>query len=216
LPEDIAYSYQGFRVDVVGGYRYIGLLEQIQVYDVRTASVTPQVGYNIYDRFRTQNSFDGGELGLLGTWRQTRWWAEGLFKVAVGRTDERVAINGATEETIGGGAGVPGGVTTQYAGGLLALATNIGQYKRQDFAWAPELGLTLGYRLTPHLNATAGYTFLYLSRVVRPNQVVDLTVNDTFIPGPGPAPGGEPYPRFAFSNTSYWAQGFNLGLDCRW
>jgi hypothetical protein len=33
----------------------------------------------------------------------------------------------------------------------------------------------------------------------------------------GATTGGDPTrPRFDFVQTGFWAQGFNLGLDCRW
>ena len=47
--------------------------------------------------------------------------------------------------------------------------------------------MKLGLQLTPALRATAGYNFTYVSRVVRPGNEVDLTINrvtDTRPDGP--------------------------------
>ena len=79
----------------------------------------------------------------------------------------------------------------------------------------PELGLKLGYDLTPNLRLYAGYDFLFISSVVRPGNQIDLNVNRTQVPnvfGPqaliGPA-----LPAPQFNPTTFWVQGFNVGLQ---
>jgi len=60
---------------------------------------------------------------------------------------------------------------------------------------------------------------VFLSRVIRPNGVIDLGVNETYIPDPTDpnlVPVGPARPAVAFNDTNYWAQGFHLGLDYRW
>lgn len=69
-----------------------------------------------------------------------------------------------------------------YAGGLLAQRTNIGTYRRDQFAIVPELGVTLGLRIAPRMRATFGYSFLYMSRVARPGEQIDLDVNPDLLP----------------------------------
>ncbi len=115
--------------------------------------------------------------------------------------------------------GAEDGGATEMVGDLLALSTNIGHYDSNAFAWAPQLALTFGYQLSPNLSVKLGYSGLFLSRVMRPNDAIDLGVNEMYIPDPtdpGLVPTGPLRPAFAFNDTTYWAQGFNLGLDYRW
>ena len=94
----------------------------------------------------------------------------------------------------------------------MAQQTNIGDYQRDVFAMIPELGVTIGYYLTPRLHATVGYTFLYMSNVVRPGGVIDTELNLSQLDG---ALNGAPHPLFTWQSTDAWAQGVNFGLDYR-
>ena len=82
-------------------------------------------------------------------------------------------------------------------------------------AMLPELATNVGLYLTPRLRWTVGYTFFYLSNVVRPGDQVDLDVNTQFLPPPEPITGLR-RPDFVFRTTDFWAQGLNTGLDFRW
>ncbi len=78
----------------------------------------------------------------------------------------------------------------------------------------PQIALTLGYQLTPRLQATFGYSFLYWSRVARAGDQIDFNVDDRNIPPP--VTGGGSDPKFTFNQTSFWAQGLNFGLNYHW
>ena len=133
------------------------------------------------------------------------------FKVALGEVHQTVDINGNTTFA------VPG-VTTASPGGLLALPTNIGSYTRDHFAVVPEVGVKVGYQVTEHLRVFVGYTFLYLSNVLRPGELIDRTVNVSQLPsilGPGTLVGA-PRPALTFKDTDFWTQGVNFGLELRY
>ena len=154
---------------------------------------------------------------MTAKYQRRRWWTEGLLRVALGRTRETITIRGETELIVPPNA--QNSQATLLTGSLLAQTTNIGDYSNKVTAWAPEVGLTCGYELTPHLSVTAGYSLLFLSRVIRPGGVIDLGVNETYIPDPTDpnlVPVGPARPAVAFNDTNYWAQGFRLGLDYRW
>ncbi len=51
--------------------------------------------------------------------------------------------------------------------GLHARSTNIGSYQDDTFVMVPEVGLTIGYRLTKQLDFTVGYNLLRLPKVTR-------------------------------------------------
>lgn len=208
----------GFRLDLIGGYRYIQLEEGVLIRQDSIVQVVPRAGVVVQDQFRTSNDFHAGEIGLQGLYRRGRWWTEGLLKLAIGRTEEKVSISGNTELVVpphaDDEAGVEGPV--EFPGGLLAQTTNMGQYSRKEFAVAPEIGVTFGYRITPSLNATLGYSLIYLSRAVRPRDTIDLNVNPAYVPPPDDPLTGPSLPAFTFADGDFWAQGLNLGLDYRW
>ncbi len=215
--EDATCSTSGFRLDLLGGYRYISLDEGVTIREALATTVTPRTGFQAMDQFTTGNEFHGGELGVAAKYRRPRWWAEGLLKMALGRTAEQIAVNGYTQLVVPPGA--EDGQATLLTGDLLALRTNIGEYANKTTAWASEFGLTMGYQVTPQLSVKCGYTLLFLSRAIRPDGAIDVNVNEMYIPDPTDpdlVPVGPARPAVAFNDTSYWAQGFNLGLDYRW
>jgi hypothetical protein len=189
----------------------------VTVREALATTITPRTGFQAMDQFATSNDFQGGELGVSAKYLRRRWWAEGLLKVALGRTDEQIAINGYTQLVVPPGA--EDGSATLLTGDLLALSTNIGEYSYKTTAWASELGLTMGYQLTPQLSVKLGYTLLFLSRAIRPDGAIDVNVNEMYIPDPTDpdlVPVGPARPAVAFNDSTYWAQGFNLGFDYRW
>ena len=98
------------------------------------------------------------------------------------------------------------------AGGLFAQPTNIGHYTRDVFAVVPEGNVQLGYQLTDRLRATVGYTFFYMSDVVRPGDQIDRTINPALLALP-PAAGGPARPAFQVRQSDFWAQGIDFGLE---
>ena len=88
-----------------------------------------------------------------------------------------------------------------------------GVRERDEFAVIPELGINLGYDVTPNLRATLGYSFIYWSRVARPGDQIDTNLNLTQLP-PGTL-NGIPSPVFDWHVTDVWVQGINAGIDYR-
>jgi hypothetical protein len=169
-----------------------------------------QGSFLVQDSFRTFNAFQGGELGLAFQNRQGRWTLEVDPKIALGTTQETVAINGTTIVTDNTGH------ATVLPGGLLALGKNIGENQRNVFAVVPQIALKLGYQLTPRLRFTTAYDFLYWSRVARAGSQIDFAVNATELPN-SPVPATPPSrPAFAFQDGGFWAQGLSFGLDYGW
>ena len=161
------------------------------------------------DRFSTLNEFQGADLGFNADWKWNRWNLGFLLKVGLGNTSSRISINGttvATEPT------TP--VTTlTSSGGFLAQASNIGQYQRNQFTMVPELGINVGFDLTPQLRLVGGYSLIYWSAVARTGDQIDLNLTPAQFPQPQTT--ASRFPEFRFAMTDYWAQGLNLGLDLR-
>lgn len=198
------------RVDFICGYRHLRLDERMNIHESLTSLLpAPDQGsFEIDDTFGTKNSFHGADIGFQWDNYRGRWHLGLLTKVALGSVRERVRISGQTVTT---GANDPADNGTR-AGGLLAQTTNIGSYARDEFAIIPELGVNLGFQLTDRWRIQAGYTFLYWSRVVRPGDQIDNTINTTLIPNRQQVFAGAARPEFNFRDTDYWVQGFNLGL----
>ncbi len=193
------------RVDFLIGYRYFRLADRLQVTEDLRTFTTPTVEFDIFDRFETRNEFHGAEVGVLWERCMGRWSVELLGKVALGNVSQRVNIDGATTTT-------EGGVADTDPGGLLALSSNIGTYRRDEFTMIPELGATFAYHINPCWRATVGYTLVYWGNVVRAGEQIDLDVNPDLIPEPLPTT-GLLRPAFAFVETDFWAQGLSIGLE---
>jgi len=203
-------------VDGLIGFRYLNLEENLAITEsLRVpagAPVDPGVGFIVSDRFETSNRFYGGQVGTKIELRRGRWTLDFTGKVALGGMNQKARIDGSTIFD------VPGQGTFIAAGGLLALPTNIGTYRRNVFAVVPELGVNLSYYLTDNLRVYAGYTFLYVNSVLRPGDQIDFGVNPTQLPstaGPGPLV-GPARPAFSFRDNEFWAHGVNFGLEYRY
>jgi len=162
----------------------------------------------VNDRFDVQNNFFGGQLGARAEVRWERLSLNLLAKVALGDSSETVSIHGSTQ------------IDTQpeIGAGLLALSSNSGRFQHNAFAVVPEVNVSIGFQVTEHFRAFAGYSFLYWSQVARPGDQVDLGLNENLVPTSKTfgAAGGPPRPAFALHSTDFWAHGINLGLEFRY
>ncbi len=79
----------------------------------------------------------------------------------------------------------------------------------------PEIGLTLGIRVTDWLDATIGYTALYYPNVVRPGDQIDTDVNRNLLPPEVNPFTGALRPQFHFVESDYLAHGLTLGAELR-
>jgi hypothetical protein len=171
--------------------------------------------FAIDDDFGTHNWFNGGEVGLKFEFQRNRWGLDLFPRIALGDTHSTVTINGQTVITDNAGN------QTTYPGGLLARPTNMAgsPYTKDSFSVAPEFDLTMSYQLTPHSKFILGYSFLYWSNVARAGEQINTNVNKSTLPNSpaGTTPTGDlTQPQFTFMQTGFWAQGLNLGIDCRW
>lgn len=210
-----------FRLDGILGFRYLNLTETLEI-DDQLIPLAPNfltfLGQPVdvtstmfdFDSFRTTNNFYGGQLGtrMDWTWGGGRWSLDLTTKIALGTTQEKAIIRGAT--TVYPASGPP----TSAAGGILATTANIGEYYQSPFAVVPEVDVNLAFAITPRVTARIGYSFIFWSNVLRPGDQVNRVVSPNLVPSdasygqPGPN-----QPQYQFQTTSYWAQGLNIGLD---
>jgi hypothetical protein len=201
------------RLDLLGGYRYFGLGEELSIRE-RSAAIDPggliPLGTltDLVDEFSVSSDFHGAELGVSAEFGAARASVEFLAKMAIGGVFQAVDIRGETTTSI------PGGPRTTTAGGLLALPTNIGAYRRQLFGFLPELGVNTKIALAPNVSFVGGYSLLIVNDVLRTGDQIDGVVNTSQIGGRPLA--GAPRPAFEFHDSILVLQGINLGLECRW
>lgn len=201
----------GYRYDAIVGYRWARLDDSLAVTENLNSLLTASPGqFFIQDQFRTTNQFNGIDLGTAMHFRRGCWSLDVLSKVALGSVHSTLAIAGNTAIT-------QAGVTTNNTGGLLAQRTNIGNYSTNSFAMMPELGFTGGYQINPCWRMTAGYTFLYWSKVYRAGDQIDRNVNTNLLPPETPVQTTHLQPQFnRFACDDFWAQGLTLGMECIW
>jgi hypothetical protein len=211
-----------WNVDFLGGFRQTSLRENFSY--VTTASnivpggaalfqLTPlDPGFSVttFDGIATRNTFNGAQLGARVDRQWGRLSVDVVGKLGLGSMHEAVNIQGLTTTN----APLP---VTQAVGGIYAQQSNIGTFNRDVFAVIPEVGVNLSFQLKPSVIARVGYTFLYMSNVVRPGDQIDPQINVNRVPI-DPAfgtPGGPNRPAFDVRTTGFWAQGINLGLEFR-
>lgn len=191
----------------------------------------------VVDRFRTSNQFYGGEVGFASHLRVGKWSLGLNAKLGLGVMHSSVEVQGYStlfqlaNQTIitqrVDATGIPlqtvvtqtQQVTQQTAvGGLYATGNRVGRQSHTTFAYAPEGLLNLSYQLTPTVTASLGYSFLYVSKVVRANHVMNQVVNPALVPT-HPAYGAPLQTTQTtqfFPYSSYWVQGFNAGLSIQY
>jgi hypothetical protein len=168
----------------------------------------PPNSLTILDRFSTYNRFFGGQLGGRVFWHLANLELGATGKVALGSTQQQAILTGITTLNM------PGGTPTTNPGGILVQPTNSTRFFQSTFGVVPEFGLDLGYWLTPQIRLGMGYQFLYWSRVARPGNEIDTTVNAAQVPRDIRFANGlgDPRPAFGFHSSAYWAQGINWGV----
>lgn len=158
-----------------------------------------------FDTFATRNRFYGTQFG--GQWHFTRnsLAIDLTLKVASGAMLEDVSILG------GSTALLPSGARVDRPGGFLALASNSGGHSRTKFATIPQLSLAVAYCLTDNIKLRVGYDLMYVYKVIRPGEQIDLGINPNLLPF-SPTPTPPLRPDFRFNDETFWMQGCSVGL----
>jgi Putative beta barrel porin-7 (BBP7) len=218
--------WQGGRLDVLAGVRYLELREGLTITEnilvpagVPALGTFPNIGglplvagdrIGVEDRFRTENRFYGAQVGLRGEYA----FGNGVFvsatgKLAVGIMQQEVDIRGVTAVVTPAGAAVAGG-------GLLAQPSNSGNFERDRWAIVPELNVNVGFQVDRNVRVFVGYTYLAATHVVRPGDVIDTVVNSTGVPTSLVPATGAARPALFIRDSDFWAQGFSIGAEVRY
>ncbi len=202
------YAGSSWRWDSLIGYRFLRQNDRLNVTSTAFplgAAFIPGTQIVTTDQFEAGNDFHGVEIGLIGEWRRPRWTMEILAKIAAGQLQRRITIGGRTTTT------VPGGATTDVAGGLLALSSNTLDAGITEYTAVPEFGLNAKFDVSRNAYVQIGYNFLYIPEFARAAEQIDLAINPNLIP-PG-TPGSTPArPQFVFQRNEMWIHALHLGF----
>lgn len=206
------YSEGPWRVEALGGFRYMKLNER---WGFETSSPDLSGGgvFVTSDVFDATNDFYGLLLGIRGRYQGSRWMFDATVKVGLGDMHQNVSIVGVLVTN----QATPNNLTV-YRGGYFAQSTNIGSHSRDVFGFVPEARLSVGFRITDWAAIVVGYTFLYAQDVVRPGNQIDRVINPSGSPSFTPIaiqtpPVGPQRPAFKFQSSDFWAHGLTAGIN---
>lgn len=222
LLHTLYYSRQ-LRLVALAGLRYLELSEQLNIQtntstlDNSTLSFLgtshPMATQATTDAFRTRNQFYGGQLGLRGDYFYHQFFLRVGGTLALGDGDEVSEVAGITNFQY------RNGLPLKAPGGLYALPSNSGQFRHDDFSIVPAAQVKGGVLLAPWCRVTFGFDFLYWSRVLRPGNQIDLTVDPREVPTnmstnvPYQAGIVTTAPRPMTNPSDFWVQGLTFGLE---
>jgi hypothetical protein len=208
-----------YHIDFLCGYRYARLEEDmrfIESQQITGAGMRFPVGntVSITDDFNTLNEFNGGQFGFSFSEQYNRWTLDVVAKMAFGNTHTQVLLAGNTSYATTNG---NTSVTTSFPGqGVLVQTSNGGLYQTNSITVIPELGVKLGFHLNRRLKLTAGYNFLYWSKIARPGDQIDIDLNRSQLPQqPATAASGLGLPQYPNRTTDFLLQGVTAGLEYR-
>jgi hypothetical protein len=206
LKSIIRNNYMG-RTEFLAGAQAARLSDSISVSSTTSAIPSGNL-LQLNDTFITNNRFYGGTLGVSSITYGRSWSLSGMFKLGLGNMERNVTINGTQTITV---PGTPPSVTSSN-NGLQARSTNNGFYSNDTFVVSPELNVTLGYRLTRNLEATVGYSFLELPKVVRAADQFDPQLASNLT---NPLVGAA-RPSFSLTESNFTLHSVNYGLQYRY
>ena len=108
-------------------------------------------------------------MGSRGLDVARRIWVADSGRVFMGYNHESMKVDGDYQDD----KFVAPGVVAAGPEGSYAQPSNSGRFVSNDFAVVPEGQVKVVYAMTPALQLTFGYDFLYQSRVVRPGDQLD-------------------------------------------
>lgn len=200
-----------YRVALYIGYRYLRFRDAVRIQEdtltlaALDALPVPGTMISVLDSFACDTDFHGCNFGIDFIYHYGPFSLGLRPSLAVGYSSQVTRITGQTQVQ------VPGSAATLSAGGLLALPTNGGEFRRSDAAILTQMGLTVGYAVLDRARVKLGYDFLYLSDAARAGAQIDTHINPTQLSGGTLT--GTAKPAFVFQPGELWAQGLRFGVE---
>lgn len=203
--------------DLLLGFRALSFEERLQVGE-NVQALAPNILFFqrtavpdtsrllISDQFALRNRFYGPQIGGKFDWSFHRLHVNLLTKIALGVTHQNAQIAGNTTVVAADGS------LQSTSGGVLAVASNSGDFDRNVFTVVPEIGIQFAYNVTCRLTLQVGYSFLYWSNVARAGDQIDRTINPALVPSdPIFGTGGAARPGFSFDDSGLFVHGVTFG-----
>ena len=174
----------------------------------------PDDVFNSTDKFKTNNNFYGGQIGVSFDYWLNRFFIQLKGKAALGANCGSVKIRGSFRtnefDTV-----MAEGPAQTIEGGIFALPSNIGRHNKTFFCALPEVDLNIGFFVLKCLKLQAGYTFIYASNVLWAASQMDRDLNYTQSAvleyTPTPELVGKARPRPLHKSRCLWVQ----DCECR-
>lgn len=204
------------KLEWLWGYQNVNIDEGLSILSSTTVTGNPPelqgTSISVFDRFETQNEFNGMSYGLMNTRQIACWKLETMFRLGAGNLRRSVQIAGVTTTT-------SGGVSVSENQGLLARNSNDQPFQDDTFVVVPELALNLAYRIRPGIDFTLGYNYMVIPKVAQAAQQIDyddttsivqipVNLSDPLVGSLNPGP--------SFSERSYWLHSLGFGLQWRY
>jgi hypothetical protein len=190
------------------GFRFMHFNENLTLNDAiyQTPSLPPNSVLNVRDQFSTKNSFYGLQIGARSTFSYYNLSLEVLAEIAFGINHQQLNMSGQTN--------IDNKIILQPIG-LFAEPTNSGTFRHNQFTFLPELQMKLGYHINKYIYPFITYHIIYIHQIIRPGNEIDRNINlsqNPLIGGTGVL-SGPATPSAQFRNTSFWMQGFSVGIE---
>lgn len=186
------------------GVKYFNVSENFTLNDAITELVANSI-VNVQDNFSTRNNFLGLLLGARTKFNIDQFCLDVGASVAAGNNFQKLIINGQVN--------VNNNTVIQPIG-LFAEPTNIGRFKKNQFAFLPEFRAKLHYCFNGVFRVFVGYNILYISKVIRPGNQIDRVINQSQNPSlGGTGLVGPARPKPLFKNNSMWIQNASMGIE---
>ncbi len=229
----------GLQLECAGGGRWLQLREML-LFKARShaapGSTFDHAFYNSTDQFKTRNDFIAAQFEIDASYRIKKWHLKAILDGMLGAMLQRVRIHGHSQTSDGNLFFLTKGTSEEVLpGGVFAQPSNSGTHKRNPLVWGVEAKIRIGFEMTKNIEMGLGYTFLWISKVVRPGNQIDRKINSTRTaladasratvgvgpgpisfgspPGPAPAAHDAHRPKVLFKTAAFWAQGLDAGIQ---
>lgn len=173
------------RLDLIGGYRFFQLREGFSSEEIlrpQDGSYAPGTSFTLRDDIDTQNDFHGFELGGVLMRQNGNLTTEFQALAAFGDMTRLYQLDGSTTLF------VPNAVNDTYPGGFLVRPEHIGTHSDSEFTVIPQFRANISYCLSPNVQLTMGYSFVYMKDVFRPGPLMSTSFDGDTL-GVDPAAG---------------------------
>jgi hypothetical protein len=205
------YNTCSLRLDGLLGFRYWNFEERFRFH----TSSPLLSGIDVWetrDRLHSQNNFYGGQLGFIAEYVRDCFFINLKGKIALGATCRNHRNDGRLRTNDFSGFDT----TETFDEGYFIQRSNRGRNNDTKFCYIPEVDVNLGYDFTNCFRVFVGYTFIYISEVIRPARQFDRVIDPTqslAISGISGDDARRPHRRHR--TDSLWIQGVNVGLEYR-